>query len=698
MRPRLLLLTTLLVSPVVLPAQVWQPRPDPGLRGVPRMTLPDVSTDDQPTFRSSVLRVGVSALVVDADGRAVRGLTDEDFEVFEDGRPQIIASFTAFEYEPESLPVDATPVRPGAHATIVPATNAFASESRLFAVLIDDLHIDARRTDRTRRIARGLIERLTPSDLLFVGITSTGENTGAFLRDRRKALELIDRSAGQRLPDPMIELLRSPGAENTVAGAGGSRTPGLAASAQERIVHLERAYEAIGRLAGAVAHMPGRRKTLLYISEGSSVGATVTSMGELNVGGSANRALQQAMAAATVADVAVYPMNPAGLDTPGERLIEGHIREQDPDGLYRAHEDNSNVITQFQQSRQQLRDMATLTGGVSLVDSNDFEKGIDRVISDASDYYVLSYEPDREVKDSRLRALDVKVKRPGLTVMARRGYIAPRYLRVGEIKTPSGLSPGLQTLLSDIVEEDELPMRVQVVPLTQRKGKTLVAVIAEVEGAPLVASTDDGRLSLDQAIFSLDTRGKTANATRRHAKLTFAPDQLDRLDAWALRTVWAVELAPGEHQLRLAAVDELSGRGGSVFVDVHIPKGPPPRSVIVASQALSAMPTAFVDAAVGAFLSGTPTASREFPADDTIEVSVTSLDAPVDVRVESLDGAVEWTGHLPVGLPAARLDIPLAGLAPGEHRIVVGDGLALSPVDFTVLPREETTSARQSGR
>lgn len=698
MRPRLLLLTTLLVSPVVLPAQVWQPRADPGLRGVPRMTLPDVSSDDQPTFRSSVLRVGVSALVVDADGRPVRGLTNEDFQVFEDGRPQVIASFTAFEYEPESLPVDVTPVRPGAHATIVPATNAFASESRLFAVLIDDLHIDARRTDRTRQIARGLIERLTSSDLLFVGITSTGENTGAFLRDRRKALELIARSAGQRLPDPMIELLRSPGAENTVAGAGGASTPGLAASAQERIVHLERAYEAIGRLAGAVAHMPGRRKTLLYISEGSSVGATVTSMGELNVGGSANRALQQAMAAATVADVAVYPMNPAGLDTPGERLIEGRIREQDPDGLYRAHEDNSNVLTQFQQSRQQLRDMATLTGGVSLVDSNDFQKGIDRVVSDASDYYVLSYEPDREVKDSRLRALEVKVTRPGLTVMARRGYIAPRYLRVGEVKTPSGLSPGLQSLLSDIVEEDELPMRVQVVPLAERKGKTLVAVIAELAGAPLVASTEDGRLSLDQAIFSLDTRGRTANATRRHAKLTFAPAQLERLDASALRTVWAVELPPGEHQLRLAAVDELSGRGGSVFVDVYIPKGPPPSSVIVASQSLSAMPTAFVDRAVGAFLSGTPTASREFPADDTIEVSVTRLDAPVDVRVESVDGTVEWTGQLPVGLPAARLDIPLAGLVPGDHRIVVGDGRALPPVDFTVLPREESTSARQSGR
>jgi VWFA-related protein len=695
MRLRLFLLTTLFLSPVVLVAQVWQPRADPGMRGVPRMTLPDVSSDDQPTFRTSVLRVGVSALVVDAEGRPVRGLTDEDFEVFEDGRPQAIASFTAFEYQPDSLPVDLGPPTVGARAIAAPAHNAFAAESRLFAVLIDDLHIDARRTERTRTIARRLIEQLSPSDLLFIGITSTGENTGAFTRDRRRAHELIDRVAGQRLPDPMIELLRSPGSENTQAGTGGERTPGLAASAQERIVHLERAYEAIGRLAGAVAHMPGRRKTLLYVSEGSSVGATVTSMGELNVGGSANRALQQAMAAATVADVAIYPMNPAGLDTPGERLIEGRIREQDPDGLYRAHEDNSNVLSQFLQARNQLRDMATLTGGVSLVDSNDFEAGIARVISDASDYYVLSYEPDREVKDSRFRALEVKVKRPGLSVLARRGYIAPRYLRVGEIKTPSGLSTGLQNLLSDIVEEDDLAMKVQVVPLAERKGKTLAAVIVEVDGAPLVASAEDGKVALDQAIFSLDSRGKTANASRRHAKLTFTPAQLDVLDATALRTVWAVELTPGEHQLRLAAVDEVSGRGGSVFVDVAIPKGRLPRTVIVASQALSAMPTAFVDRDIGDFLSGTPTTSRVFPADDTIEVSVTNLAAPAALRIEASTGDVVWQGRLDVATPAARLDIPLAGLAPGDHRLVL-EGDDLPPVHFSVLPREVSTSARET--
>ena len=238
-------------------------------------------------------------------------------------------------------------------------------------------------------------------------------------------------------------------------------------------------------------------------------------------------------------------------------------------------------------------------------------------------------------------------------------------------------------------------MKVQVVPLVERKGKTLAAVIVEVDGAPLVASAEEGKVALDQAIFSLDSRGKTANASRRHAKLTFTPAQLDMLDATALRTVWAVELTPGEHQLRLAAIDEVSGRGGSVFVDVAIPKGVLPRTIVVASQALSAMPTAFVDRDIGDFLSGTPTTRRVFPADDTIEVSVANLAAPAGVRIEVPTGDVVWQGRLDVAVPAARLDIPLAGLAPGDHRLVL-EGDDLPPVHFSVLPREVSTSARET--
>jgi len=45
-------------------------------------------------FRANVLTIPVTVTVVDSSGRLIRGLTQQDFEVFEDGNPQPITTFT----------------------------------------------------------------------------------------------------------------------------------------------------------------------------------------------------------------------------------------------------------------------------------------------------------------------------------------------------------------------------------------------------------------------------------------------------------------------------------------------------------------------------------------------------------------------------------------------------------------------------
>jgi hypothetical protein len=83
-------------------------------RGMPRITLPDTSQQERAQqereiFRTSVTRVEVSALVLDRDGKPVRGLTAADFELLENGVPQIVKSFAPFTYQPEPLELP-TPV------------------------------------------------------------------------------------------------------------------------------------------------------------------------------------------------------------------------------------------------------------------------------------------------------------------------------------------------------------------------------------------------------------------------------------------------------------------------------------------------------------------------------------------------------------------------------------------------------------
>lgn len=593
----------LLCAPAPASAQIMSGmRNQPTSRDLPTMPLDtNVSTDLRPTFRMKVTRVEVSALAVDAEGKPVRDLKATDFEIFDGGRKQEIQSFAAYTYHGGSIPLDTvdSPSDPNNATALV--TNAWSSSSRVIGLLIDDLHIDARRTEKARNAARHLIASLAPSDLLYVGLTSTpGIATAGFIRDRRRALEIVESFGGLRLPDPTLEMRQTPQTFSNPLLTG-TRTPGLAASEQQRAMRLEDAYQAIERIANAVRDVSGRRKSLVFLTEGSSVGGSITTSGSLTA--DTTGAMIDALAAASVADLAVYPMNPAGLDLPTDRLIEGFTRQVDTasegntrgfGGREVAHEDLSNVLTQFMQAKNQLRDLASLTGGVSLVDTNDLAGAVDRVLRDASDYYVIAYEPDKEVKGTKIRPIEVRVTRPGVRVLTRKGYMPPP-ADPELTKVPSSLSPAMRTLLSGIVPMDALPMVVQMIAIGEHKGKVRYAVVTETAGGPLVDGIEDERVGIEQAILSIDMNGKIANATQKKAELKVGPGQVRTLGELGVRTIWCVELPPGAHQIRVATVHQQSGRGGSMYLDVTVEAGKAADASALLALNQSPKPTAFID-------------------------------------------------------------------------------------------------------
>src|SRR5690606_23960054 len=106
----------------------------------------------------------------------------------------------------------------------------------------------------------------------------------------------------------------------------------------------------------------------------------------------------------------------------------------------------------------------------------------------------------------------------------------------------------------------------------------------------------DGAIEMEQGLLTVDMSGKASNGIRRTFTLQPTPAQWDVLLASNLRTIWAVDLPAGRHQLRVAARDATAGRGGSVYLDVVVPKAPRwPAGALVASRFLSMMPTPFID-------------------------------------------------------------------------------------------------------
>ena len=73
---------------------------------------------------------------------------------------------------------------------------------------------------------------------------------------------------------------------------------------------------------------------------------------------------------------------------------------------------------------ENLRTLADATDGLAVVENNNIELGVRRIVDDLTSYYLLGYYSTNAKLDGRFRSIKVRVKRPGVDVRARRGYKA----------------------------------------------------------------------------------------------------------------------------------------------------------------------------------------------------------------------------------------------------------------------------------
>jgi len=193
--------------------------------------------------------------------------------------------------------------------------------------------------------------------------------------------------------------------------------------------------------------------------------------------------------------------------------------------------------------------------------------------------------------------------------------------------------------------DDGLPMLVQAVPISRKGKNATLAIIVEVNGSVLAAGPDR-RLKVEQGLLTVDGKGKATNGVRRVFDVSLSPTQWDVLKTTGLRSVWAIDVPKGRHQVRVASIDSASGRGGSVYLDVTVPDGDGlPPSPLVASRVLSLMPTVFADERLGPWSTPMPTATRVFPEGDVLTVTVPHTGAAAaTAQLTNATGQVVWDG------------------------------------------------------
>ncbi len=626
-------------------------------------------------FRAAAELVEVIVRVTDSQGRFVSGLTQSDFELQEDGRPQTIVAFNSVDL-PRPAAVPAAVLREPVPSAV--ATNAETAESRAFVLLMDDVLTSPRASRSARQAARQFVQQYVgPSDLVAAFSTGgRGVQTQEFTTDKTRVLATIDRFLGRRCRTQ----------EN-------ARVDGPRANAYRQETNNEKIYDVrivtdvIKALASHLSGIRGRRVSLIWISEGVDYNPSpvITGTVALAPGGepdpaAVNHAMLDAINALQRANVTLYAIDPRRLYT-AEQLLP----EQLPDGM--QPETTSDALCrdanpqELTRSVDTLREFSEKTGGFAAVQRNDFATAFDRVLDETSQYYVLGYQPDSRGANGEFKPIRVQVRRTGLQVSARSGYVvtSPRAPSPG----PPGVNPALSAVLTSSLPAAGLPLRVQAIPRRGVDGRGLVYVIVEVLGRDLQFSDVNGRFNerLELALVAIDSSARFSAIQPVAMDLSLEPAQLHRVRTAGVRWVTAVDLPTGRYNLRVAGQAVGSNRTGSIFLDLDVPPFSD-NDLAIHGLALTSLPAALAvtsGASLVPFgLPHPPTAARTFVKGDVITLGM-EIATPPTFANGALELAVRSQTAPAAAVPTLRRVLTLADReAVSRPRFFVVDTAALA--------------------
>jgi VWFA-related protein len=696
MRRTLLALALVVLCSLSLPAQrpnTGQP-PDPGQ---PPAGQPPI------TFRVEINYVEIDAIVTDAQGRPVRNLRKEDFQVFEEGQAQTIENFSLVDIpleRPDAPLYAASEIEPDVRS------NRREFDGRLYVLVLDDLHTHFARSLQVRAAAREFLERyFGANDVAAIVQTGGSSRKGVqeFTSSRARLLRAVDAFMGQKSRSATLEKL-----DDYYLRRG---TPGFEAprdlSEPERASKARRALSSLKSVADYLAGIRGRRKAVILFSEG--IDYDITNTIQNRYASEILQDTQEAIAAATRANVSFYAVDPRGLGGISQEAIEAPALPADPSII-----SQTALNQELLQSQDSLRTIAGETGGFAAVNRNDFSTSFARIVEDNSSYYVLGYYSTDTRRDGRFRKIDVRVMKPDLQVRSRKGYVAARGRPPSVRPANADTSAQLRAALESPVPISGLGISVFAAPLKGSGNKASLALALEVDAAKLRFTRKDGVFAEDVevAILALDDRGEVRDGGRDLVNLRLRPETHALVSTRGVRIMRRLEVPPGRYQLRVGVRAIGSGAVGSVLTDLDVPdfskSSLSMSGLVLTSASASQIPTANPDPDFKAVLPGSPVATREFPQNDTLVVfaevydhltktphrvaikSAVLADSGTVVfqsegerRSEELKGASGGYGH--------TATIPLTGIAPGryvlrvEARTLLADGAsAAREVEFRI--------------
>ena len=664
---------------------------------------------EPPTFRTDASFV-LTDVFVTADGKPITDLTQADFEVREDGVVQTIRSFESVVHKVQPVGL------PRRNPSTVAESNAMIGDPRrrVYVVFLDTYHVDRGSAMYMRKALTDFFgTSFGPDDLIAYMTPHMSGRDISFSNSTEPLIRFLDDNPAWGVAEEIAGNESDPAERDLQTCFGDTKEQREAWLGFRSRLREQKSIEA---MRGLVLHLDGHResrKAVIAVTLGwrlftanqaratdEGTAGRIMGVQPLGVGpdgrlgtpdlgykpgmerpvcdvlrvqgamADSRQMFQDLIGEANRTSTSFYTVDAGGLRAEGrpmpatrlEVAVEARNRERMP----------------FTTSVDSIRTLGGATNGLAIVDSNDFKTGLQRIADDLNAYYLLGYTSSNGKADGKYRKIKVTVKRPGVHVRAREGYLARRVDYRPESSTsatPGATAPNPEAAL-----------------LTAALGR-LTPPRADM---PLVVSASAGTVA-----------GSTARSIRVTAELDAAvaatPEWADGGEAQAsVRNAKGDTVSSGKAALAKGArtveieVPVVEGMAGDVKVQVRLAgNGALARYTDTTSVALDAMPAGWGAPRLSrrgpsTGVTWVPTADPRFRRQERLRVSV-----GVGAETGAVTGTLLDRQGRPMNVPvkmdqtapeALVAELALAPLAAGDYVLALGGGPKRLLVPLRIVP------------
>jgi VWFA-related protein len=550
----------------------------------------ELSTQETPpTFKMEVQRnlVIVRVVVRDQKGNAVGALTQEDFRLFDNGKPQSISHFSV----ETSAPKPATEPK----ARQAPddgkegeeeGTAAQVTPLRYVGLYFDDVHASFEDLVRSRDAADGYLKSSVHQGDRVGIFTASGQGQADFTDDLdaiHKALSLlrprpvvmqesdpcpdvptyqayaiVDKNDSQALQEVILSLLNCKyRGDSRFLQMAQSEAPGIAfRNLNFAETETEASLRGLEQLVRRIAVLPGQRN-LILVSPGF-----FTENQKVQISQLIDRALREKVVINALDARGLYTQMPLG-----DATKRAYVLANRPDLV--THKVYIQLDS-YQRDADVLAEIAAGTGGFFFQNSNDYDEGFRKVGALPDVYYVLSFSPASLKLDGRYHSLKVSLVHPErLSVQARRGYFAPT-----RAKDPAEREKqDIQEAVYSPDELSEIPVEVHTQFFKVSEQQAQLSVLTHVDLHLMQFRKEEGRnlnkLRLVTVLFDRD--GKYITGKEKIVDFHLRDVSLQKLSGSGITSKMTFDVQPGAYLVRQVVREAEGGQISELNRAVEIP-------------------------------------------------------------------------------------------------------------------------------